>query len=33
MKNDQAWQVKMEKWGVLKLVNPFELDLQELNEI
>ena len=33
MKNDQAWQVKLESWGATKLVNPFELDLQELNEI
>jgi hypothetical protein len=33
MKNDQAWQMKLESWGISKLVNPFELDLEELNEI
>ncbi len=33
MQNDQAWQSKMQNWGLLGLVNPFELELRELNEI
>lgn len=33
MKEDKAWQNTMEYWGLRKLVDQFELDLKELNEI
>lgn len=33
MNNDQKWQEKMDKWGLLELVNPLELDLIELEQL
>ena len=33
MNNDREWQSKMEQWGLSELVNPFELDLKELDQL
>lgn len=33
MNNDQSWQATMEDFGLNDLVNPFELDLNELDSI
>lgn len=33
MKDTSDWQAQMKSWGLVELVNPFELELRDLNEI
>ncbi|MGR6870984.1 substrate-binding periplasmic protein [Pseudomonas sp. HK3] len=33
MQNDQSWQATMSQWGLFELVNQFELELKDLNDI